>query len=337
MSDDDSEYDGDKLERLEAQLDRLVGGRRLRDEEEDPPRRLQRLRRNNNEEEEEQEEEGEGEEEEEGEEESGEEESGEEEEASESSDEEEADVSWRKEYDFIDNTSGELMHDPGWREMYKYFDAGNPEPPGYEDHPDYHIDPKLTADQLWQRIRVKTTQPGFFSKYGVRAERRTINGSQVTILHRASNGTQYKWNDNLQAGNYNQILLDIVPLLLPQKPFQPPFDGTFPDEWKPKPRFLGYKPDAHVDLFETAGVECALNDNALWCLCTMSSLKPNNPLQNLTAMKHSTSGLILMVGGMCAAHIMGYQSLDTVTISDLKGQIDAKGIAQYLGLAGDDD
>ena len=178
MSDNDSEYDGDKRERLEAQL----------------------LRRNRDEEEEE-EEEDEGEErsgEEEGEEGSDEEEaaeSSEEEEAAESSDEEEEDVSWRRSYKFIDNSTGRLLHDPGWREMYKYFDAGNPEPPGYADHPDYHIPPHLTADQLWQRIRVKTTQPGFYYKYGVKAERRTINGSQVTILHRAINGTQNPAHD----------------------------------------------------------------------------------------------------------------------------------------------
>ena len=341
MSDNDSEYDGDELERLEAQLHRHKRGRRRCDEEEEPPRRLQRLRRNRDEEEEEEEEE-EGEErsgEEEGEEGSDEEEaaeSSEEEEAAESSDEEEEDVSWRRSYKFIDNSTGRLLHDPGWREMYKYFDAGNPEPPGYADHPDYHIPPHLTADQLWQRIRVKTTQPGFYYKYGVKAERRTINGEQVTILHRAINGTQYVWCDNLTAGNYNMILLDIVPLLLPQKPFQPPFDGTLPGEWKPKPRFLGYEPDAHVDL-RTANMQDALRGNPLWCLCAMSSLKLTNPLKNLTAMKHSKNGLILMVGGLCAAHIMGYQYLNTVTKEDLNDENDGTGVAQYLGIAGDDD
>ena len=150
---DNSEYDGDELERLEAQLRRRKRAPRRRGEEEDPPRRLQRLRRNR------------------------EEESGEEE-----SSEGGGDVSWREGYDFIDNASGRLLHDPGWREMYKYFDAGNPEPPGYSDHPDYHIPPQLTADQLWQHIRLKTIQPGFYPKYGVKAERRAINGSQVRTV-----------------------------------------------------------------------------------------------------------------------------------------------------------
>ena len=309
---DNSEYDGDELERLEAQLRRRKRASRRRDEEDDPPRRLQRLRRNREEE-------------------SGEAESGEAE-----SSEGEEDVSWREGYDFIDNASGRLLHDPGWREMYRYFDAGNPEPPGYWDHPDYHIPPQLTADQLWQHIRFKTIQPGFHPKYGVKAERRAINGRQVTILHRTTNGTQYKLNDKLKAGNYNKIMLDIVPLLLPQKPFQPPFDGTIAGEWKPKPRFLDYEPDAHVNLLAD-DMRDALNGTPLWCLCAMSSLKPTNPLQNLTAMKHTKNGLILMVGGMCAAHIMGYPSLETVTSADLNGELDDVGIAQYLGLAGDDD
>ncbi len=243
---------------------------------------------------------------------------------------------WREQYDFIDNATGRLLRDPGWKAMFKYFDAGNPEPPGYEDHPDYHTPPHFTADQLWQHIRIKTIHPDFYGTYGVKAERRMIGGDQVIILHRATNGTRYEWNDKLKAGNYNKILLDIVPRLLPQKPFQPPFDGTIPGEWKPKPRFLDYKPDAHVNLLAD-DMQDALNGNPLWCLCAMSSLKPTNPLQNLTAMKHTKNGLILMVGGMCAAHIMGYQFLDSVTNEDLRGEYDGVGIAQYLGIAGDDD
>ena len=301
VEEDDSDYDGDELERMEAQLDRRPRARRRRirndssDEEQEERRRRRRRRDESSEEEEEEEE---------------------------------------QDYPFIDKNSGRLLYDPGWREMYDYFEAGGQEPPGYEDHWEYHIPPTLSADQLWQQIRIKTTQPGFYAKYGVRAERRTINGNQVTILHRTTNGTQYKWNDKLKAGNYNKILLDIVPLLLPQKPFQPPFVPE--DTWRPKPRFLDYKPDSHINV-SYPNMENALNGTSLWCLCAMSSLKPKNPLQNLTAMKHTKNGLILMVGGMCAAHIMGYQYLDTVTFDDLNDEVDAIGIAQYLGVAGDDD
>lgn len=240
-------------------------------------------------------------------------------------------------WDFLD-CNGAFLGDPGWRVMHDYFAAGNGEPPGYEDHPDYHMPKGVSPNQLWASIRTKLAQPGFYAKYGVVAQERTIKGEQVRIVHRTHFGKRYAWNEHRKTGDYEQILVDVMSEIFPAKPFQPPFVPD--DEYIPKPRYLDFESHAHINreaseavvMFEGTG-------HNMWCLCTQCSIEPKR-LDNLTAMRHAPSGIIFMVGGLCAAHIMGYQHLTSVTHDDLNAVVDGKTVGRLLGLwegDGDDD
>ena len=240
-----------------------------------------------------------------------------------------------EDWDFL-GPDGAFLGDPGWKVMHDYFVAGNGEPPGYEDHPDYHMPKGMSPNQLWASIRGKLAQPSFFAKYGVVAQERTIKGEQVRIVHRTKFGKRYKWNEHRKTGDYEHILMDVMSELFPAKPFQPPFVPD--DEYIPKPRYLDFEPHAHINreaseaviMFEGTG-------HNMWCLCTQCSIKPKR-LDNLTAMRHVPSGIVFMVGGLCAAHIMGYQHLTSVTHDDLNAVVDGKKVGRLLGLwEGDDD
>ena len=238
-------------------------------------------------------------------------------------------------WDFL-APNGTFLGDPGWKKMYDYFADGNGEPPGYEDHPDYHMPKGMSPNQLWASIRTKVAQPGFYAKYGVVAQERTIKGEQVRIVHRTQFGNRYKWNEHRKTGDYEQILLDVMLEIFPAQPFQPPFVPD--DEYIPKPRYLDFEPHAHINKEASeAVIMFEESDHNMWCLCTQCSILPKR-LDNLTAMRHVPSGIIFMVGGLCAAHIMGYQHLTSVTHDDLNKVVDGKKVGRLLGLwEGDDD
>ncbi len=239
-------------------------------------------------------------------------------------------------WDFL-APNGTFLGDPGWKVMHDYFAAGNGEPPGYEDHPDYHMPKGMSPNQLWASIRAKVAQPSFYTKYGVVAQERTIKGEQVRIVHRTQFGKRYKWNEHRKTGDYEQILVDVMLEIFPAQPFQPPFVPD--DEYIPKPRYLDFEPHAHINKEASeAVIMFEESDHHMWCLCTQCDIVPKR-LDNLTAMRHVPSGIIFMVGGLCAAHIMGYQHLTSVTHDDLNKVVDGKKVGRLLGLweGGDDD
>jgi hypothetical protein len=217
-----------------------------------------------------------------------------------------------------------------WKEMARRYSSGElvGEPTGYQDHPELHVAgwPSVDADALWCSIRVRVSQPGHFEKWGVQAVERNVNGHIERVVHRVKYGWQFHWCKQQICGNYEKAFLPTMLEVFGQAPYQPPLDAL--DGRLQSPMFLDFEPLYHIDerVDETTRRDSDGGDGPLWCICTQCSAKT---LKNLTVMRHTPSGILVVVGGTCAHKMLGHEDPQCIK-EQLKDQVHAKTVGMII-------
>ena len=233
-----------------------------------------------------------------------------------------------------------------WEKLRRQYQDGerDEEPAGLTDHPQVHVPgwkrkggawTQAEKDALWASIRVKTTNQGFHKKWGMAATERQVGDSTVRIVHRTDYG--FKFRKALKKHPMGSYMLGFIPTmveLFQQQPWQPFFDQTDVDERTiPMPMFEDFEAAYHFDNRGPNGLDLAAmnedeGDGPMWCLCTQCTKKG---LENVTIMRHIPSGILVAVGGNCAAYMVGESRLNELVDFKLNGQSQYDVVKQVLG------
>jgi len=243
----------------------------------------------------------------------GEEESGEEESGEEGSSEDEASFS-----DSGGGSDGEgeedeepVPNDIDHETLRKMYEEGRlrNEPPGLADQPQFHA-AEPDPDELWRQIRAKLGTNAARRQWGVVASEVWVQGELQRVVHRVDYGWKFEsWCRKKLCGTYDGALLPTVQHLFDQQPYvdPPEFDENGNMELK-KSYFQDFKPAYYTDNAEDAGLfenNDASDHGPVWCICTQCT---NKGLKNVTVMRHTPSGIYLVVGGKCSFYMVRMRS-----------------------------
>jgi len=232
-----------------------------------------------------------------------------------------------------------------WEKLRRQYQNGerDEEPAGLTEHPQVHVPgwqkdgrawTQAQKDALWASIRVKAAQPGFYAKWGVVATERQVGDTAVRIVHRTDYGTKFrKALKKYPMGSYMLGFIPTMVELFRQQPWQPFFDeNDVAERTVPMPMFedfeAAYHFDNKIDRFDLARMNEDEEDGPMWCLCTQCTKKG---LENVTIMRHIPSGILVAVGGNCAAHMVGESRLDELIDFKLNGRSQYDVVGQMLG------
>lgn len=226
---------------------------------------------------------------------------------------------------------------------------------GLTDHPAVHVPgwrndvrewTQAQKDALWRSVRVRAGEDGALRTWGVVATERQINGEAVRVVHRVHYGLKFRGQFKLrQMGSYIEAFIPVMVKLFQQQPWQPFFDE---DDVKngtvPMPMFADFEAAHHfdnrgndpIDLsgiladedWDEFGDEEGEYHGPMWCLCTECTRKG---LKNVTVMRHTLSGILIAVGGDCAAHMAGEPRLSEMIKFQLNGESNYDAVEQILG------
>jgi hypothetical protein len=234
-------------------------------------------------------------------------------------------------------------------------DERDSEPAGLTEHPEVHAPgwrkggPAWTQaqkDELWASVCATAAKPGFRRKWGMVATERQVGGNTVRIVHRVHYGRKFRdLFKPRKTGSYLEAFIPTMVELFKQQPWQPLFDKQdVKDRTIPMPMFEDFKAAYHFDNrgrdpmdlshivadhgWDEYGDEGAEYHGPMWCLCTECTDKG---LRNVTIMRHTLSGILIAVGGNCAAHMVGESRLNEMIDFELNGRSDYDAVAEILG------
>jgi len=226
---------------------------------------------------------------------------------------------------------------------------------GLTDHPAVHVPgwrndgrewTQAQKDALWRSVCAKAGEDGVCRTWGIVATERQMNGEAVRVVHRVHYGLKFRdLFKGRHTGSYIEAFIPVMVKLFQQQPWQPFFnEDDVQNGTVPKPMFADFEAAHHfdnrgkdpIDLsgilvdedWDEFGDEEGEYHGPMWCLCTECSKKG---LKNITVMRHTLSGILIAVGGDCAAHMAGEARLSEMINFKLNGKSNYDMVEQILG------
>ena len=145
------------------------------------------------------------------------------------------------------------------------------------------------------------------------ATERVIDGDLYRVIRRDSYGSKFAFLESNPCGSYEKAFVPTVQELFQQQPYQmlpdsgklgPPMFLDFTASFHTNATGMGFRPRSRATRDDNDD-----DDEMLWCVCTHNRTKN---LENITVMTHKPSGIHVVVGGTCANHMLGLDSLDEI-------------------------